>query len=90
MIINLAGERFFKNGQIKLKKFYSRIKPINLPIKGIKSSKEIGIKSFISASALEFIKVIEKYYSEDEIDDPRNFIQKIVCDWKHIFLIPQF
>ena len=85
VIINLAGEKIFQKwtNQAKKEILYSRIKPINLLIKGIKSSKEIGIKSFISASAIGIYQSnFEKYYSEDEIDDPRNFIQKIVCDWE--------
>ena len=46
-------------------------------------SKEIGIKSFISASAIGIYQSnFEKDYSEDEIDVPLNFIQKIVRDWE--------
>ena len=85
VIINLAGEKIFQKWTNKAKKeiLYSRIKPINLLIKGIKSSKEIGIKSFISASAIGIYQSnFEKDYSEDEIDVPLNFIQKIVSDWE--------
>ena len=52
-------------------------------LKGIKRSNEIGIKTFVSASAIGIYQNdFEKNYTENETVDPENFIQKTVYEWE--------
>ena len=84
-IINLAGEKIFQKWTKKSKKeiLLSRIKPIDLLIKGIKLSNQTGIRTFVSASAIGIYKSdFEKNYTENEIENPQNFIQKTVYNWE--------
>ena len=84
VIINLVGEKIFQKWTEKSKKeiLSSRIKPIDLLLKGIKRSNEIGIRSFVSASAIGIYQNdFEKNYTENETVDPENFIQKTVYEW---------
>lgn len=85
VIINLVGEKIFQKWTKKSKKeiLSSRIKPIDLLMKGIKRSNEIGIRSFVSASAIGIYQNdFEKNYTENETVDPQNFIQKTVYEWE--------
>ena len=85
VIINLVGEKIFQKWTEKSKKeiLSSRIKPIDLLLKGIKRSNEIGIKTFVSASAIGIYQNdFEKNYTENETVDPENFIQKTVYEWE--------
>ena len=85
VIINLVGEKIFQKWTKKSKKeiLSSRIKPIDLLLKGIKKSNEIGIRSFVSASAIGIYQNdFEKNYTENETVDPENFIQKTVYQWE--------
>ena len=84
-IINLAGEKIFQKWTKKSKKeiLLSRIKPIDLLIKGIKLSNQTGIRTFVSASAIGIYQSdFEKNYTENETENPQNFIQKTVYNWE--------
>ena len=68
VIINLAGEKIFQKWTKKSKKeiLLSRTKPIDLLIKGIKSSNQTGIRTFVTASAIGIYQSdFEKNYSEN-------------------------